>query len=240
MPNQQEKVKGVVDIVFLVDVTGSMGSCIEALKNNISTFIDVLTTQDANNSCPVKDWRARVVGYRDFEADSEPFVDQPFVADASQLKSQLALLKADGGGDEPESLLDALYKVISIGQTEKGAEPDPRKWRYRSSAARVVVVFTDASYKETMVIPEAKGGTYMDIANLAVNDRIILSIFAPDMPCYDHLAEIDKSEYEAIPVDSDGPQKALERYTADKEHFKKTLTQLARSVSKSAEAPPAL
>ena len=72
---QQEKAKGVVDIIFLMDATGSMSPCIEALKNNIATFIETLTTQDPQNPSPVRDWRARVVGYRDVNCDSEPFVD---------------------------------------------------------------------------------------------------------------------------------------------------------------------
>ena len=63
-----EKVKGVADIVFLVDATGSMGKCIERLKTNISTFFDEMTSEKGNGS-PLKDWRAKVVGFRDFEED---------------------------------------------------------------------------------------------------------------------------------------------------------------------------
>jgi hypothetical protein len=77
-----------------------------------------------------------------------------------RVEAQLANLRAAGGGDEPESLLDALYKVATMEATPKGAQgEEPNKWRYRSDAARVVIVFTDASFKETMSIPEAKGGS---------------------------------------------------------------------------------
>lgn len=241
MSSQEPKSRGVVDIVFLVDITGSMEPCISALKNNISQFIHSLTTRDANNSCPVSDWRARVVGYRDFVCDEIPFVDNPFVREPAELTAQLSGLHADGGGDEPESLLDALYKVVEIGQTEKGAQSeDPRLWRYRSSAARVVIVFTDASFHPTMAIPEARGGGITDLFNSLTANRICLSIFAPDMPCYDELSQVDKSEYEAIPFDStdpEGPQKALAQYTSNRVNFANTLKQLAASVSKSAATP---
>lgn len=234
-PGQGSKSRGVVDIVFLLDVTGSMQPCIDALKRNISAFIDFLTTKDANNSTPVRDWRAKVVGYRDYEFDREPFVDSPFVRDPETLKRQLDRLVAEGGHDEPESLLDALYKVATMGQMEKETqEDDPWKWRYRSAAARVVIVFTDATFKEPMHLPEARGGGFDDVVNVVTANRVLLSIFAPDMECYDRLAAIDKSEYEAISVEGVGPQRALADFTSDTRNFQNALKQLAASVSKSA------
>ncbi len=239
MADQQvSKVKGVVDMVFLIDATGSMSPCIDALKENIGLFIDFLTgTKRAGNDIsPVKDWRAKVFGFRDVEADGEAaFVDNPFVADAAALKAQLAALNADGGGDEPESLLDALYRVANMGQSDKGATADPGHWRYRSAAARVVIAFTDASYKERMSIAEATGGTFDAVNNALVSNRIILSLFAPEMECHNRLSAIDKAEYIAIPNDSDGPQAALRKFTADLNNFRETLKQLAASVSKSSE-----
>ncbi|MBN2584531.1 MAG: VWA domain-containing protein [Planctomycetes bacterium] len=239
MADQQgAKVKGVVDIVFLLDATGSMQPCIDALKTNISTFIDTLTTKNANNQTPVKHWRAKAVGYRDFTSDAVPLVDNPFVEDAAAVKSQLAGITAEGGGDEAESLLDALYQVASMEQTGKGGQYEPTKWRYRSEAARVVVVFTDAPYKEVMANPS--GGTFEDLKNAIHANRIVLSIFAPNLPCYDLLASLDKSElmaYDFDTADLQGAQKALAEFTADGENFRQTLVQLAKSVSKSAEVP---
>jgi hypothetical protein len=109
------KTRGVADLVFVVDISGSMAPCIDALRKNIETFIDSLSQGGANNAAPVKDWRGKVVGYRDIEAaqgEGLPWiVDHPFVRDAAALKAQLGTLQANGGGDEPESLLDALYKL---------------------------------------------------------------------------------------------------------------------------------
>jgi hypothetical protein len=239
MADQQgAKVKGVVDIVFLIDATGSMQPCIDALKANISTFIDTLTSTNANNQAPVKHWRAKVVGFRDFAADQMFLIDNPFVEGAAEVRSQLDRITADGGGDEPESLLDALYHVATMEQTGKGGQFDPAKWRYRSDAARVVIVFTDAPYKEAMTVPA--GGTFDDLKNVIHGNRIILSMFAPDLPCYDLLAGLDKSElmaYEFNAADIHGAQKGLAAFTADSENFRQTLVQLAKSVSKSAEVP---
>ena len=239
-PQARAKTKGVADLVFVVDVTGSMATCIDALRKNIETFIDSLSRGDGNNTAPVRDWRGKVVGYRDFEASaadgSEWFIDNPFVRDVGALKAQLASLKAEGGGDEPESLLDTLFKVASMPATPKGAQAeDPTKWRYRSDAARVVIVFTDASFKETMSIPEAKGGSLQDVANVVMANRIILSLFAPNFEGYDRLSQIDKSEWEVVEFEGLTPQQALDKFTSDPVNFKTTLQQLAASVSRSAE-----
>ena len=239
-PLARTKTKGVADLVFVVDVTGSMATCIDALRKNIETFIDSLSRGDGNTAAPVRDWRGKVVGYRDIESagiDGRPwFVDHPFVRDVAALKAQLASLKAEGGGDEPESLLDTLFKVASMPASPKGSQTeDATKWRYRSDAARVVIVFTDASFKETMSIPEARGGSLQDVANVVMANRIILSLFAPNFEGYDRLSQIDKSEWEVVEFDGLTPQQALEKFTSDPGNFKTTLQQLAASVSRSAE-----
>lgn len=236
---ERPKTKGVADIVFLVDVSGSMSPCIDALRRNIEAFIDSLSQGDANNAAPVRDWRGRVVGYRDIEAaqaEGLPWiVDNSFVRDAGALKAQLGTLQANGGGDEPESLLDALYTVASMEAVPKGSQTeDPAKWRYRSDAARVVIVFTDASFKETMSLPEAKGGSLQDVANLVMANRIILSLFAPNFEGYDRLSQIDKSEWEVLEYEGLNPQEALQKFTSDPVNFRNTLKQLAASVSRSA------
>jgi hypothetical protein len=214
-----------------------MAPVIDALRRNIEVFIDSLSSGDANNAAPVKDWRGKVVGYRDAAHDGPAWIqDNAFVRDAAALKAQLAGLRAEGGGDEPETLLDALYKVATMEPMPKGSQSeDPNKWRYRSDAARVVIVFTDASFKETMVIPEAKGGGMQDVANVIMANRIILSIFAPNFEVYDRLSQIDKSEWEVVEYEGLSPQEALQKFTADQANFRTTLKQLAASVSKSAE-----
>jgi hypothetical protein len=236
-PAARARTTGVADIVFLVDISGSMAPVIDALRANIETFIDSLASGDANSGPPVKDWRGKVVGYRDIHHDGDQWlVDNPFVRDAVALKAQLGALKAGGGGDEPESLLDALYKLATLEATPKGAaSEEPTKWRYRSDAARVVVVFTDASFKETMALPEAKGGSLQDVANVVMANRIILSLFAPNFEVYDRLSQIDKSEWEVVDYPGLSPQEALQKFTSDQANFRNTLKQLAASVSKSAE-----
>ena len=224
-----DKVRGVVDIVFLMDATGSMGKCIDALKMNLQNFFNTMTSTEGNGS-PVKDWRAKVVGFRDYEEDGPAnwLENNPFVTSLDDLNRQLSGITAVGGGDEPESLLDALFTVINVGATGLQESPDPNKWRPRSAAARVVVIFTDASYKETMSIPEAAGLNIDTLFNFIEKERIVLSIFAPDLPCYDTLCTAPRSEY--TPAAGAG----LDSLTSDPKSFSKLMQQLAKSVSQSA------
>jgi len=235
-----KKVKGVCDIVFLVDTTGSMQPAINDLKKNIKLFFKTLSNGDENGNAIVKDWRARVIGYRDVKVDSDWFIDNPFVRDAGEIENQLDRLEADGGGDEPESLLDALYKIAKFGSTPKMAqEEDPAKWRYRSEAARIVIVFTDASFHSKTSLSEGKNLDWQEIANLIMQEKIRLSIYAPQMSCYDDLSQIDKCEYMPIEFDPDVPNDAvykLRDFTSDTANFQKTLEQLAKTVSVSAVA----
>ena len=234
---QTNKVKGVVDICFLLDATGSMQPCINAIKNNITSFIHSLTTPDDNGGVELKNWRACVWGYRDFEYEPkhgrEPLVRNPFTDNAEELKAQLSALVAQGGGDEPESLLDALYEVCRMGKTERGAEPQPDKWRYRSEAARCIIVFTDASFHPNMTL--VPGGALEDVRLLMQQERMRLSLFAPEMECHYDLSVMDRCTYEPIEVpEGSTPVQALKDYTENRDHFAETLKLLAKSVSQSA------
>jgi hypothetical protein len=103
----------------------------------------------------------------------------------------------------------------------------------------VVVVFTDASYHMSMAIPEAAGGTAADAKNAMIQSKIRLSVFAPELPCYDELSDLPHSEVTPIPLDGASPVAALEAFTRDKANFKATLEQLAKSVSQSSYDVPA-
>ncbi|NLE56385.1 MAG: hypothetical protein GX617_15720 [Lentisphaerae bacterium] len=72
--------------------------------------------------------------------------------------------------------------------------------------------------------------------NALHTNRIILSIYAPDLPCHYDLAAADRSEYFPIPVSS-SPQQSLADFTGDKANFQKVMEALAKSVSKSADVP---
>lgn len=65
------------DIVFLIDASGSMGNCIDRLRENIMMFFRKLTESDIDvrGSPLVGDWRAKVVGFRDVEVDGDKWLE---------------------------------------------------------------------------------------------------------------------------------------------------------------------
>lgn len=205
-----------VDIVFLIDARGGMQPCIDALKNNIGLFFGKFEEFGPKSEKPRHNWRARVIGYRDVEADGAGWYDgNPFVRGVPAVEAQLDSLQATGGGDGADSLLDALYKVAKFGNTGKdGQEESPEMWRDHRQARRCVIVFTDAPFHETTTLPEAPGLAWVDIAGIAMQERLHIFLFAPEMDCHDNLACIDRCEYMAIPFDPGVPGDAGMRFRA--------------------------
>jgi von Willebrand factor type A domain len=236
--SQQPKVKGVADIAFLLDATGSMGTCINAVKQNIKTFVTTMTTPNPNGGAVVKEWRAKIVGYRDLDyTDFPAYVDNHFVSTVPELEAQLNSLSADGGGDEPETLLESLYRLANMPATKPDEPLQQDAWRSVGSARRFVVVFTDAPFKEPLRDP--RGASIDDVILNLMTAKIVLHIFAPKkFDRFNTLAEVDKAQWYAIPVqDGKSPQDALAEYTSDPSKFGKIIEQLAKTITVQSEVP---
>ena len=234
--------KRVVDLVFLVDVSGSMSPCIDGLKKSIDDFFLYLT-DETKNKLAIRDWRAKVVGFRDVSADGDKWIENnPFVTTAEEIHDQLQGLRARGGGDEPESLLDAILSVADMEETDVQEDPDPGKWRHRHAAARAVCVFSDATYHPAAKLEKYAGCTYVDVARKVAEKRVILELVTPVAPfdasvkqeefeeAYAHLAEADKAEYLPL-TDLQGNPFPFEDIAKHTDVFQKFIEQLAKTIS---------
>lgn len=252
--SEAPKVKGIVDIVVLMDISGSMQPCIDAVKSSVAAFVQTLESKDANNESPIRDWRMKVCGYRDQTCDAKWFVDNPFVRDVASVQAQLAAsrMQASGGGDEPESLLDALYKIAKMEQSGIQDAENPDRWRARGTCARAVVFFTDATFKTPMTLPEAAGGGVDDVINAIMASKIILCGFCPEWEGYYELASVDRAEIDFIARLAETPAlaglgkpgeegraaqsaalTAMSARSSDRTAFVKVMEQLAKTISKS-------
>ena len=233
-----DKKKGIPDIVFLLDCSGSMKDCLRAVADSVTSFVDTLSAPDANGGVLIKDWRIRVVGYRDREADgSHWWIDNPFTSDVAQVKSSLLALEARGGGDEPESLLDAMYTVAQWPTADKGTPAGPNAWRHRHDAARIVIIFTDASAKPDFTAADGSRGSVSDLINAYHANRLKVCLFAPDAPGYADLASMNGLEWEPVGSLDSNPQEALRTFVGNSENFRKVMEALAKTVSVSAVVP---
>jgi von Willebrand factor type A domain len=125
-----------VDIVFCIDVTGSMTPIIDQVKANALRFYDDVQSNLTTKGKNVDQLRVRVIGFRDFVADGAAALDEsPFFTlpdDRADFSAFVNGLVAEGGGDAPESGLEAVALAIDSPWTTTG---DRRR--------QVIVVWTD-------------------------------------------------------------------------------------------------
>lgn len=125
-----------VDIVFCIDVTGSMTPIIDQVKANALRLYDDVQTNLTEKGKNVDQLRVRVLAFRDFAADGasalqeSPFYELP--AERAGFSDFVNGLVAEGGGDAPESGLEAVALAIGSPWTSGG---DRRR--------QVIVVWTD-------------------------------------------------------------------------------------------------
>ena len=112
----------LVDVFFLADTTGSMGSAIANVKSNISSI--VASTSSLGNV------QYAVGEYKDVGDSYVYRLDQSLTANNSLINAGVNLLSANGGGDYPEADLYALTRAASE--------------TYRPGSARILVWFGDA------------------------------------------------------------------------------------------------
>ena len=85
-----------LDLLFIMDVTGSMGPYIREVKTNLLNIIDGIVKE-----CPGININLGFIGYRDYY---ENYTDIDFIQDPEHLKNIINSVYASGGGDFPEDV----------------------------------------------------------------------------------------------------------------------------------------
>lgn len=153
------QVKGQADIVFIVDTTGSMGSYITNVKNNISMFVDEITEAGITPYFALVEYKDIIndgLGSTNTKKNTD---NSNWFRNADDFKNQLGKLGVSGGGDEPETLIDALEMA--------------RRLDLRETSQKFFIVVTDAGYK----ISNSYGIQSMDeMTDLLNDDEINVSV----------------------------------------------------------------
>ncbi len=133
------KISYFVDIVLCIDCTGSMRPVINGVKSQALDFHQRILSRMEEKKKTIDKLRMRVISYRDFWADNEPIkAMQDFVnmeENPEVFEAFVNELWADGGGDEPESGLEALALALQ----------SPWQKGQLSKQRRIVVMWTDAT-----------------------------------------------------------------------------------------------
>lgn len=184
------KIKYNVDMVFCIDVTGSMDNIIEIVQNNaLNLYQDVKACMERKGK-HIDTLRVRIIAFRDYLADDADamlvtnFFTLPQEAD--NLKKCVNSLVAKGGGDDPEDGFEALAYAIKS------------KWNSDSGKKRhVIVLWTDDDAhdlgygKESDYYPKGMAADFYELTawwgdtyepGLMDQEAKRLILFAPDMP----------------------------------------------------------
>ena len=98
-----------VDVAFMMDATGSMGSYIEAVKNGINSIVSKIHKKFKNAKV-----RVAFVAYRDYGDGAKHFEILDFTESIEIFTNFVGGIVATGGGDSPEDVLGAIDKTIQL------------------------------------------------------------------------------------------------------------------------------
>ena len=169
-----------LDIIFLIDQSGSYFDDIDTLQSQASRIIDDLNGRDI-------DVRFAVAGFADFPissygnpGDTAYRLYQSLTSDTGSVKSAIERLDHPlmSGGDSPESQLEALFQVATgLGRDANGdgdfADPEdvrPSSVGWREGALPIVMLATDASFHDGAREPSYPGPTKEEALG-ALNER---------------------------------------------------------------------
>ncbi|XP_053381163.1 uncharacterized protein LOC123558204 [Mercenaria mercenaria] len=115
-----------LDLAFIMDTTGSMSSYISNVRQHIKDLVDAIAASSSTNL------RIALIEYRDHPPQDRFFVTRThhFTSSVSTMKSWLNAARAQGGGDGPEAVADAMFQATTLS--------------WRPNAAKISVLVTDA------------------------------------------------------------------------------------------------
>jgi hypothetical protein len=129
----------LIDIVLCVDATASMDPVISMVRELASTFHVRLEDIMAERGKAIGQTRIKTIAFRDFGDNSSDAIEQTdFIAlpqGTREFVSFVSRIKAHGGGDIPESGLEALALAVASPWRRPGAGTGLRQ---------IIVLFTDA------------------------------------------------------------------------------------------------
>jgi len=204
--------KRMADVMFVLDCTGSMQGEIDAIKDAITSFADTIESDGVRVRVGLVEFRDRLIGE---EQRCLLFAGSPFTRDPHTFRAEVAQLVADGGGDEPESSLDAILLAL--------------RQPFDPEANRVLVLVTDAPPH----IPDLEARS-LEQVNEAIRSagisQFYLVIRTMETSCQVYLKLLQGVRGLAFELGKG------DDFRSRAEHFKKTLMDLGKTISNATSA----
>ena len=100
-----------LDIMFIMDLTGSMSIWLNEAKANITNIIKEITENNPGSKI-----RASFIGYKDYESKDETreYFVKEFTENIKEINDYIQNLNCSGGGDLPEDVVGALKQALEM------------------------------------------------------------------------------------------------------------------------------
>jgi len=143
-PNYVPSEQMQLDVVFVVDSTGSMHDEIRTVKEELTNIV-----QKINSGYPRPDVRVGVVTYRDYKPYENEYLtkQKDLTRNTQSVVNFIGNIEANGGGDYEEAVEAGLDRAIN-------------KMDWRRSAHRIIILVGDASARNTPYQSYEEYGNY--------------------------------------------------------------------------------
>lgn len=195
-------IKNTIDIVICVDCSWPMAPVLDSVKDNIVHLLEDINEYNKDAKL-VADWRARIIGYRNFEEDNEYLLnDNPFVSTIEEVKTQIAGIVCKGYSENSpkSSSLDALWYAIETSDWRyKNTHNEEEEWIDNRNGNHEYVVLFTASLPlpvniKTIADLHGADSKLLNLMQTIAIDHIILTLFGPDNPMFKEMREVPRSE----------------------------------------------
>ncbi len=107
-----------IDLAFVVDCTGSMASYIQKVQEHVISISNTIAKQGNWDLC------FALVCYRDHPPQDKSFVTRvfDFTPSLKVMQEYVREMKADGGGDAPEAVVDGLAELKNLNWRKDGTD----------------------------------------------------------------------------------------------------------------------
>jgi Mg-chelatase subunit ChlD len=174
--------KSRIEVCFVLDTTGSMGGLIEGAKQKIWSIANEMISAK-----PTPELKLGLIGYRD---RGDEYVTKSFqlTDDIDSIYGHLRDFKAEGGGDEPESVNEALAEAI-----------EKMPWSQDRKVLKIIFLVGDAPPH----LDYADGPKYPELCRIAAKKDLIINTvqcgtIAETTPIWKEIAKLSEGSYAAI------------------------------------------